>query len=72
VPVGDLVLSSHLLITYADLLDAGFHLAALLEPARVGREACVYPLVDQDGRPLPCDYAASRGSGMRISVPSGR
>jgi SAM-dependent methyltransferase len=49
----DLVLSSHLLFTYADRLDAGFHLAALLELARVGREVRVYPLVDQAGRALP-------------------
>jgi hypothetical protein len=47
------VLSSHLLFTYADRLDAGFHLAALLELVRVGREVRVYPLVDQAGRPLP-------------------
>ena len=49
----DLVLSSHLLFTYADRLDAAFHVAALLELARVGTEARVYPLVDQAGRPLP-------------------
>jgi hypothetical protein len=49
----DLVLSSHLLFTYADRLDAGFHVAALRELARVGGEVRVYPLVDQAGRPLP-------------------
>ena len=50
----DLVLSSHLLFTYADRLDAAFHLAALLEMVRVSRsEVRVYPLVDQAGRPLP-------------------
>jgi Methyltransferase domain len=49
----DLVLSSHLLFTYADRLDAGFHVAALRELARVGSEVRVYPLVDQAGRPLP-------------------
>ena len=49
----DLVLSSHLLFTYADRLDAAFHVAALLELARVGTEVRVYPLVDQAGRPLP-------------------
>lgn len=51
--VFDLALSSHLLFTYADRLDADFHLAALLELARVAREVRVYPLVDQAGRPLP-------------------
>jgi hypothetical protein len=48
----DLVLSSHLLFTYADRLDAGFHVAALREMARVGTEVRVYPLVDQAGRAL--------------------
>lgn len=43
----DLVLSSHLLFTYADRLDHAFHLAALLELARVCTgEVRVYPLVD--------------------------
>ena len=54
----DLVLSSHLLFTYADRLDAGFHVAALLEMARVGAEVRVYPLVDQAGRALPDLLAA--------------
>jgi len=50
----DLVLSSHLLFTYADRLDADFHLAALREMARVSRgRVRVYPLVDQAGQPLP-------------------
>ncbi len=50
----DLVLSSHLLFTYADRLDGRFHRAALLEMARVSRrEVRVFPLVDQAGRGLP-------------------
>ena len=50
----DLVLSSHLLFTYADRLDEGFHRAALLEMARVSRrEVRVFPLVDQAGAALP-------------------
>ncbi|RBY77829.1 hypothetical protein DQ238_13870 [Geodermatophilus sp. TF02-6] len=49
----DLVLSSHLLFTYADRLDAASHVAALRELARVGAEVRVYPLVDQAGRTLP-------------------
>ena len=50
----DLVLSSHLLFTYADRLDEDFHLAALLEMARVCRgQVRVYPLVDEAGQPLP-------------------
>lgn len=49
----DLVVSSHLLFTYADRLDADFHLAALRELARVSRgQVRVYPLVDQAGQPL--------------------
>jgi hypothetical protein len=50
----DLVLSSHLLFTYADRLDTDFHLAALRELARVSRGPVrIYPLVDQAGHPLP-------------------
>jgi SAM-dependent methyltransferase len=56
--VFDLVLSSHLLFTYADRLDARFHVAALREMARVGAEVRVYPLVDQAGRTLPDLVAA--------------
>lgn len=48
----DLVLSSHLLFTYADRLDANSHLAALRELVRVGTEVRLFPLVDQAGRPL--------------------
>ncbi|RKS68510.1 methyltransferase family protein [Motilibacter peucedani] len=45
----DLVLSSHLLFTYADRLDAAFHRAAVRELLRVlrpGGELRVFPLVD--------------------------
>ncbi|MFB7879295.1 hypothetical protein ACFC06_28955 [Nocardia sp. NPDC056064] len=49
----DLALSSHLLFSYADRLDADFHLAALQELARVATtEARVYPLLDYTGAPL--------------------
>jgi hypothetical protein len=41
----DLVLSSHLLFSYADRLDHDFHVASLRELARVGREVRVFPLV---------------------------
>lgn len=56
-PLGDatinLVLSSHLLFTYADRLDRAFHLAALREMVRIARDQVrVYPLVDLAGRPL--------------------
>ncbi|MEV0032845.1 hypothetical protein [Nocardia sp. NPDC050793] len=47
----DLALSSHLLFTYADRLDADFHLAALLELSRVTHgETRLYPLIDHTGR----------------------
>ncbi|MDO3648019.1 hypothetical protein [Nocardia mangyaensis] len=49
----DLALSSHLLFSYADRLDADFHLAALVELSRVSTvEARVYPLLDYTGAPL--------------------
>jgi SAM-dependent methyltransferase len=50
----DLVLSSHLLVTYADRLDTEFHLAAIRELVRVGRqEVRIFPLVDTEGRDCP-------------------
>lgn len=49
----DLTLSSHLLFSYADRLDADFHLSALLELSRVTEgEARLYPLLDYTGAPL--------------------
>ena len=68
----DLVLSSHLLFTYADRLDTGFHVAALREMARVGAEVRVYPLVDQAGRALPdllaCVVAELGDAGVQAEV----
>ena len=47
----DVVVSSHFLFTYADRLDADFHVAALIELLRVcSREVRVFPLLDQAGR----------------------
>lgn len=49
----DLVLSSHLLFTYADRLDDEWHRAALQEMVRVSRgRVRVFPLVDQAGARL--------------------
>ncbi|MBF6296952.1 hypothetical protein IU459_05270 [Nocardia amamiensis] len=49
----DLVLSSHLLFTYADRLDFDFHLAALRELVRLTRrEVRVFPLIDHSGERL--------------------
>lgn len=50
----DLVLSSHLLFTYAGRLSLAFHLEALLELHRVARgEVRVFPLLDQGGHARP-------------------
>jgi hypothetical protein len=47
----DLVLSSHLLFTYADRLDIDFHVAALLELVRVARaQVRIFPLLEHTGR----------------------
>ena len=47
----DLALCSHLLFTYADRLDAAWHLDALVEMLRVAAEVRVFPLVSHvDGR----------------------
>jgi SAM-dependent methyltransferase len=43
----DLVLCSHLLFTWSDVLDRQWHRDALLELARVGAEVRVFPLVVQ-------------------------
>jgi Methyltransferase domain len=69
----DLVLSSHLLFTYADRLDPDFHLAAVREMARVCRGVVrIYPLVDQAGRPVQelLDGLVGRlaASGLRARV----
>ncbi len=42
----DLVLSSHLFFVYDDRLDLVFHLAAIRELLRVGKEVRIFPLVD--------------------------
>src|SRR5262249_33744944 len=51
----DLVLSSHLLFTYGERLALEFHVAALVELARVGRtEVRVFPLLlHTTGEPYP-------------------
>jgi hypothetical protein len=43
----DLVLCSHLLFTWSDVLDRDWHRDAILELARVGAEARIFPLVVQ-------------------------
>jgi len=67
----DLVLSSHLLFTYADRLDNGFHRQALLELHRVSRgEARIFPLLDQAGRPLTTLLSHLRAELARHGIPT--
>lgn len=49
----DLALCSHLLFTYSNLLDAAFHLHAILELCRVAGEVRIFPLLDISGEPSP-------------------
>jgi hypothetical protein len=50
----DLALCSHMLFTWASRFDQAWHLAALVEMARVAREVRVFPLVQAgDGAPVP-------------------
>ena len=58
----DLALCSHLLFTYADRLGFDFHLAALIELARVAREVRVFPLVDLNGGRLDAMVEQLRGA----------
>jgi hypothetical protein len=66
----DLVLCSHLLFTWSDVLDREWHRAAILELARVGREVRIFPLVVQgsgdavEWLPQLCDEL--RGTGLRV------
>lgn len=48
-----LALCSHFLFLYSELLDAGFHLASLLELCRVADEVRVFPLLTLDHRLSP-------------------
>ncbi len=45
----DLVLCSHFLFLYGGLLDSAFHVRAIEEMLRVGREARIFPLLGLDG-----------------------
>ncbi len=69
----DLVLSSHLLFTYSDRFDEAFHLASLLEMARVSRgQVRIFPLLGHvDGKPYPHlehlrEALTSRGVGTQV------
>lgn len=64
----DLVLSSHLLFSYADRLDREFHVAGLRELARVGREVRVFPLVPMGMAESPELAAVRAALGLRTAV----
>lgn len=67
----DLVLSSHLLFSYADRYDREFHVASLRELARVGREVRVFPLVPfgmTESPELEPVRAALAAAGLRTTV----
>jgi hypothetical protein len=49
----DLVLCSHFLFMYSDHLDQSFHLRAVAEMCRVGRQVRVFPIVDCNGQRSP-------------------
>ncbi|SEF27444.1 Methyltransferase domain-containing protein [Amycolatopsis pretoriensis] len=65
----DLVLSSHLLFSYADRYDREFHLASLRELARVGREVRVFPLVPMGSAENP-ELAAVRAELAAAGLPT--
>ena len=49
----DLVLCSHFLFMYSDHLDQSFHLRAIAEMCRVGRQVRIFPIVDCNGHQSP-------------------
>lgn len=49
----DLVLSSHFLLLYSDLLDLDFHYQSIDEMLRVGKELRIFPIVDLNSNPSP-------------------
>jgi hypothetical protein len=67
----DLALCSHFLFLYSDQLTADFHVAAILEMARVAREVRVFPLLAMGGIPsrhLPAVTARLEHSGLIVSI----
>lgn len=67
----DLVLCSHYLFLYSHLLSVEFHLDAIREMLRVGREVRVFPLLDFTGEPsaqLDPVLVALRAEGHRATL----
>jgi hypothetical protein len=46
----DLILSSHFLLLYSDLLNFDFHVKSINEMLRVGKEIRIFPVVDLDSK----------------------
>jgi hypothetical protein len=66
-----LVLCSHLLFLYSDLLSESFHIASVGELCRVGREVRIFPLLTNGGEPsphLPAVRRAIAGRGWRSEI----
>lgn len=72
----DLAVSSHLLFTYAGMFDADFHVASLLELARVAKEVRAYPLVSiegvEDTALLDTVTSALTDAGLHVERPASR
>jgi hypothetical protein len=67
----DLAVCSHFLFLYADHLTADFHVASMIEMARVAREVRVFPLVALDGMrstQLSAVTSALKLAGLMVSV----
>lgn len=67
----DLALCSHFLFLYSAAFDAAFHLAALVELARVAAEVRVFPLLAMAGQPSPHLPAVLDGlgrAGLEVAV----
>jgi len=45
----DLIISSHLLFLYSDLLDLDFHIKSVLEMLRIANEVRIFPILDTNG-----------------------
>lgn len=69
----DLVLCSHIMFLYADVLDTAWHLEALAELMRVAQEARFYPLLDLNGTPsshLPAALDWAKHYNLRADIAS--
>lgn len=58
----DICLSSHFLLLYEEKLDVDFHVAAIREMLRVGREVRIFPLLTLDSKPSSIAEAIIKAS----------